>query len=287
MYMGLLRRNAPQPTPQLARNVMQPNGGMMQNRMNAAHGGHATGNHMEEAHFNKDELMAMDLVQGGRIRDPHTGLPVYTKLAHELLNHPDQKEHLEHLMELGHMHHAGHETHLSHALREAAEHGRFGDTEIAKIPHSLSTVLDHIVGGPSYNEDGRKEYFLGALLSLVTRAIPAIVGAVGRAAPVVARVAPRIASAAARVGSKVASKVAPMARNAMNVVRTAARSPIGKQVMGVAKNVGNQVAQNAVSNILQPQPQAVPAQEMPPAPNYGGDSNYYQSPGSYDDNEMY
>lgn len=132
------------------------------------------------AHFNRSELGNMDKLQGGRIRDPKTGLPVYSRLGHMIENHPAMKTHLDEIFELGNMHKAGHETHLSKHLKEMAHHGRFGDTELAEIPHTLSEKLDHMIGGPSFNpKDGKKEYFLGALASLAMPLVGTLVDKVG------------------------------------------------------------------------------------------------------------
>jgi hypothetical protein len=53
-------------------------------------------------------------------------------------------------------------------VQDMAKHGRYGDTEMAYIPQSVSDRLDRMIGGPSYNPTtGKKEYFLGALLSAI------------------------------------------------------------------------------------------------------------------------
>ena len=144
------------------------------------------GSALEIAHFNREELAAMDKVQGGRVRDHRTGLPVYRKLSHLLLNHPDNQEHLEEVIAAGHEHKAGRETHLSRQLEEMREHGRHGDSELALIPKPLSNMLDHMIGSVSHNpEDGHKEYFWGSLLSLGAKVLPTILktaSTVGRAA---------------------------------------------------------------------------------------------------------
>lgn len=130
---------------------------MSRHMMHHAHGGHSGHDHhhpMIIAHFSKAELDDLDDLQGGHTRDKRTGLRCYEALG-EKFHHP----HVQHYCHGGYAH-GGH-PHMDHM----AHQGRFGDTELALIPHHMSTLLDHAIGGAVRNpHTGHKEYFLGGLL---------------------------------------------------------------------------------------------------------------------------
>jgi hypothetical protein len=123
--------------------------------------------HLELAHFNKPELDALDHIQGKSERV--NGVRVYSRLG-TALNHPDMIHHI----------HRAHMEHLAH-VKELARNGRFGDTEIAWVPKHVLRTFDHSIGGPVRNpRDGKKEYFLGALLSTISRFAKPAISAIGK-----------------------------------------------------------------------------------------------------------
>lgn len=138
--------------------------------------------HFIPAHFNRDELHALDMAQGSRTHIPGTHTRIYKRLDN-MMKHPHAlailKEHIEH----------GHAEHHAHGedVREIAHHhnnnGRYGDTEKAYITPHLKQILDHARGGESRNpHDGDPEYFglnIGNLLSGLKSAASTAAGHVG------------------------------------------------------------------------------------------------------------
>ena len=115
------------------------------------------------AHMSPAELKYLDSLQGGRQIDPHTKLPTY-RLLGELLNQGDVKSMVDD-WERKKFAGGGEVEGINEHLRRM---GRYGDTEVAKLPRPLADLFDRALneGRPSINpHTGKREYFLGGLLS--------------------------------------------------------------------------------------------------------------------------
>lgn len=262
-------------------------GGNVHDQMNMGQAGEESGG-AQIAHFNPHELALMDEIQGGRTPDPKTGLPEYFVLDEMLKSNPDLIELLAESFVGFHEQYGHHQGHHSHGMNEMASHGRFGDTELAIIPDSLADTLDSIIGGPQFNpEDGKREYFFGALLSLAARAIPALI----RGGSMAARGATSIGRAASKFGSGALRTVA---KNAPGALKSAAN--VAKQGLAfaaknapAAMNFANDsgltgVAAQYLMNKMMPQPQQEPQYDEgaydAPSPQFG-EADY----GPTDDND--
>lgn len=122
------------------------------------------------AHFNPKELDLMDFLQGGTKRNA-SGVRTYNSLYHSLLKHePIKQSFLHHARNS----HAGGGA-VRHSLAQIKSHGRFGDSEIAYIPHGLAEIFDKAIGGRVSNPiDGHPEYFslsgkLEPFMNLISR----------------------------------------------------------------------------------------------------------------------
>ena len=115
------------------------------------------------AHMSPSELKYLDQLQGGRHIDPHTKLPTY-RLIGEMMGHGSIKPLLED-WERKKFAGGGEVEGINEHLRRM---GRYGDTEVAKLPRPLADLFDKALnnGHPSINpHTGKREYFLGGLLS--------------------------------------------------------------------------------------------------------------------------
>jgi hypothetical protein len=177
--------------------------------------------HMALAHFNKPELDALDKIQGGSERV--NGVRIYSRLG-TMLEHPDAKHHIR-AMHHEHLASGGHAVHEQ--LKHMAHNGRFGDSEMAYVPKHVLHTFDHSIGGPSINpRDGKHEYFLGTMLSAISRfarpAISAVSNLFKPAAQSAASSASKINQMFPKPGIGAASGYAP---NASTVSRLNAQLP--------------------------------------------------------------
>lgn len=110
---------------------------------------------MVMAHFSLPELDMLDHLQGGEKRDS-AGVRTYNGVYHGLLKHAPIKEtFLEHARE-----HNANGGAIQAKIRNMKRHGRYGDTEVAKIPQGLAEIFDKAIGGRVHNPyDGHPEYF--------------------------------------------------------------------------------------------------------------------------------
>ena len=147
--------------------------------------GHRVKTSMEEVHVSPHEAEWWDHLQGGP-QFTATGKRSYKKLG-QLFKNP-------HIENMFHEHARSHFASGGSVGRNhhASEHnGRFGDTMVVEMPHHLCKVLDRAIGGPCYNPiDGKREYFLGALLG----------GAARLFGPMMSRLAPSLGSALGGLG---------------------------------------------------------------------------------------
>jgi hypothetical protein len=159
------------------------------------------GNSYVPVHMSHEEVQALEDIDGGPRHDK-AGIREF-KL--DVLKNPHiQEKFLHH----HHMHVAmGGHVGVPHHVQANRMNGRFGDTEMVKIPKHVAHLFDRAIGGPCRNPiDGKHEYFLGALAGLAGNlfraAAPAIGGALRGAASTAARVLPSMARTA---GSALAS----------------------------------------------------------------------------------
>lgn len=233
------------------------------------------------AHFNPHELALMDEIQGGKTPDPKTGLPEYFVLAQMLEQDPSLIELLAESFMQFHEQHGKHMQNPNPEMEQMAQDGRFGDTELAIIPDSLAEILDSLIGGPQLNpEDGKREYFFGALLGLLGRAIPSLIGAGSRIAGGAARAAGTLGRSSGKfLGA--ASRAAPkVARTLGNTAKQGFQTAV-KNAPAIGRFANNSGLTGMAAQYLMDKmmPQSTPSQE----PQYD-DSSYGDS---YDDGSSY
>lgn len=124
---------------------------------------YADDDHMVIAHMSKDELRQLDNLQGGRHVDRDTNLPTYGPLLHLMSQGkiPSLVDDWERSKYAG----GGEVEGINQYLRDQ---GRNGDTEVVKLPRPLAELFDRAIGKPSINPTtGKREYFLGGILSSI------------------------------------------------------------------------------------------------------------------------
>jgi hypothetical protein len=190
--------------------------------------------HGVEAHFNRHELAIMDEYQRGRSIDEKTKLPEYSVLGLMAEKNPNIVHQLiQDFAEAHSVRKAEHE-HLHGKLAEDQYHGRFGDTELALIPHNLANLFDEAIGNVTRNpEDGKREYFWGSIAGLVSRALPTII----KGATTVGSALGRMAMPALKTVGSIAQTAGRMAMPALRTVGSTAMSA-GRAAMPVLKTVG-------------------------------------------------
>jgi hypothetical protein len=273
---------------------------------------------MEAVHMNKEEVAALEHIDGGDHRDK-AGIREF-KLP--MFKNPHIAEHMVN-------HHHGHvamggEHGMPHHIKANRMDGRFGDTELVKIPRHAVHLFDRMIGGPSINPiDGKHEYFLGSLMgmagNLFKAAAPAIGGAMrgmasgaARAIPAMARTAgSALASGARSAGSALASgagraasglagagraaatglgnaarAAAPMARSAAGALGSGLKA-VAKPVLETAASIGPAMymhkkqmeAQQAMQREQMQQQQPQGAEAIDNMHDFGGDRGEYSSAG--------
>lgn len=132
---------------------------------------------MELCHLNPVEIRALDRAQG-KVSYAPDGVKEYSELGKKLDSPQARTMLINAFMRQSHA--------QGGSIKAMAAKGRHGDTKLAYLPKSVTSLLNKHIGSTTNPDTGKQEYFIGALLS----ALPTLIGA-----------APSIMKGAAAVGN--------------------------------------------------------------------------------------
>lgn len=115
------------------------------------------------AHMSTPEVEELAKIQGGKVLDHSTGYPSFLPLG-EVLSHRGMLPHVDNFKRDYMAKNYG-SSGLEDVIRKS---GRYGDTEAVILPRHLADLFDSLLYGgqqPGNPKTGKREYFLGGLLS--------------------------------------------------------------------------------------------------------------------------
>jgi len=193
-------------------------------------------NHQEIiAHMSPAEIMQLAQLQGGEYKDRNRGnihsfLPLGELIAHRVLQPKIQE------MQRQNFAHGGSVEGLNKFIRES---GRYGDTEAVVLPKVMADLFDSALNGgkPSINpKTGKREYFLGGLLSSLGNIISPFTSAIGGLIkPLASTVAPMLGNLAQSGINAIGGQFGDTGKSLAGAL-----SPgIGNMITNMASNFGN------------------------------------------------
>jgi hypothetical protein len=157
-------------------------------------------------HMSIPEIEELSRIQGGRHIDPETKYPSFMPLG-EVFQHQRFRPYYERFKSDYMSKNTGGYEGLEGAIRKA---GRFGDTEAVILPRVLADLFDEALYGgrqPGNPHTGKREYFLGGMLSSIGNFLSPITSQLGSffksAAPAIGQFAsPLISKGLSALGQK-------------------------------------------------------------------------------------
>lgn len=159
------------------------------------------------AHMSTPEIEELSKIQGGKHIDPSTKYPSFMPLG-EVFGHQRFAPYAERFRNDYMQKNSGSDGGLEGAIRKS---GRYGDTEAVILPRVLADLFDNALYGgrqPGNPHTGKREYFLGGMLSSIGNFLSPLAGSLGSlfksAAPAIGQFAsPLISKGLSALGQKV------------------------------------------------------------------------------------